>query len=173
MLVNQYHIWNGIKIVIRIRTSVDSWNISCTISQGKVMYLETSSGRKPPLLTHVPMSELWHTVTSTSSSEKPCSKSWTFTRLLQTHSQGTSLLPAIWGNGYVVRIHFSLLGSKGLICCALLAEKCKRYFILHSYILIDVKWHNFLSLSLYFVYFLRGRGFLSTGLKTWMFIIYV
>lgn len=171
-MLDQYHIWNWIKIVIRIRTSVDSWNISCTIFQGKVMYLETSSGRKPPLLTHVPMSEHWHTVTSTSSSEKPCSKSWTFIQLLQTHSQGTSLLLAIWGNGYVVWIHFSLLGLIGLICCALLDEKCKRDFILHSYIfLIDVKWHNFLSLSLYFVYFLRGRGLLSAWLETWIFII--
>lgn len=124
------------------------------------MCLETSSGRKPPLLTHVPMSEHWHTVTSTSSREKPCSKSWTFIQLLQTHSQGISLLLAIWGNGYVVWFHFPLLVSIGSVCHALLTEECKRYFILHPMYqcidCIDVKWHNFLSLSLYFAYFLRG-----------------
>lgn len=64
-----------------------------------------------------------------------------------------------------------LLVSRGWLCCTLLAEECKSYFILQQSILINVKRHNFLSLSLYFVYFLRGEIPLSTWVKIWIFII--
>lgn len=69
--------------------------LSCPAFQGKAMCLETSSGRKPPLLMLVPMSGPWLTVTCTSLSEKPCSRSLTSIQRLQTHFQGTSLSLAI------------------------------------------------------------------------------